>query len=120
MRRNRTDRRVGNLVAREIGIGVDNTFVRVRHGGNCNKEIAEKVAKYYGQTLLGAFEQKIDVKPLSADYVSKITYTLSALFTACVKNGVLTQNPVVNATKKTHPHILTISIFPYSLKHLRN
>lgn len=88
-----------NLVARELGIGVDNTFVRVRRGENCNKEIAEKVAKYYGQTLLGAFEQKVDVKPLSAEYVSKITYTLSALFTACVKNGVLLQNPVINATK---------------------
>ena len=95
------DRKAGgfNLVARELGIGVDNTFVRVRRRENCNKEIAEKVAKYYGQTLLGAFEQKIDVKPLSAEYVSKITYTLSALFTACVKNGVLLQNPVINATK---------------------
>ncbi len=95
------DRKAGgfNLVARELGIGVDNTFVRVRRGENCNKEIAEKVAKYYGQPLLGAFEQKVDVKPLSAEYVSKITYTLSALFTACVKNGVLLQNPVINATK---------------------
>lgn len=101
MHEKKPDRQAGgfNLVAREIGISADNTFIRVRQGKNCNKEIAEKVAKYYGQTLLGAFEQKIDVKPLSADYVSKITYTLSALFTACVKNGVLTQNPVINATK---------------------
>jgi len=88
-----------NLVARELGIGVDNTFVRVRRGDNCDKEIAEKVSKYYGVPLLTAFEKKVEVKPLSASYVSKITYTLSALFTACVKNGVLFQNPVTNATK---------------------
>jgi len=31
--------------------------------------------------------------------VSKITYTLSALFTACIKNDVLDKNPVANATK---------------------
>ncbi|GHU81993.1 hypothetical protein FACS189415_1560 [Bacteroidia bacterium] len=88
-----------NLVARELGIGVDNTFVRVRRGDNCDKEIAEKVAKYYGVPLATAFEKKVDVKPLSAAYVSKITYTLSALFTACVKNGILLQNPIANATK---------------------
>lgn len=88
-----------NLVAREIGINEDNTFIRVRNGKNCSKETAQKVAKYYGMPLLTAFEQKIDVKPLSAEYVSKITYTLSALFTVCVKNGVLLQNPVINATK---------------------
>ena len=88
-----------NRVARELDIGVDNTFVRVRRGENCDKEIAEKVAKYYGIPLLTAFERKLEVKPLSAAYVSKITYTLSALFTACVKNGVLPQNPVANATK---------------------
>jgi len=88
-----------NLVARELGIGVDNTFVRVRRGNNCDKEIAEKVAKYYCLPLLTAFEKKVVVKPLSPSYVSKITYTLSALFTACVKNGVLFQNPVANATK---------------------
>ncbi|MDR0616630.1 MAG: tyrosine-type recombinase/integrase [Synergistaceae bacterium] len=95
------DRAAGgfNLVARELGIGVDNTFVRVRHGDNCDKEIAEKVAKYFGVPLSSAFEKKADVKPLSAAYVSKITYTLSALFTACVRNGVLLQNPVTNATK---------------------
>lgn len=88
-----------NLVAREIGIGVDNTFVRIRRGENCNKNIAEKIAKYYGVSLPAAFEKKVDAKPLSAAYVSKITYTLSALFTACVKNGILLQNPVSNATK---------------------
>lgn len=88
-----------NLVAREIGINEDNTFIRVRNGKNCSKETAQKVAKYYGVPLLTAFEEKIAVKPLSADYVSKITYTLSALFTACVKNGILLQNPVINATK---------------------
>jgi hypothetical protein len=88
-----------NLVARELGIGVDNTFVRIRRGDNCDKEIAEKVAKYYGVPLLTAFEKKTGDKPLSALYVSKIAYTLSALFTACVKNGVLLQNPVANATK---------------------
>jgi len=78
-----------NLVARELKIGVDNTFLRVRKGENCDKEIAEKVAKYYGVTLLTAFDKKVDVKPLAASTVSKITYTLSALFTACVKNGIL-------------------------------
>ncbi|MCL2835301.1 MAG: site-specific integrase [Defluviitaleaceae bacterium] len=88
-----------NKVAREINIGKDNTFIRVRYGENCDKEIAEKVAKYYGVPLLTAFEKKTTTKPLSALYVSKITYTLSALFTACVKNGVLFQNPVMNATK---------------------
>lgn len=88
-----------NKVARDLGIGVDNTFVRVRRGDSCAKEIAEKVSKYFGSTLGAAFEKKTDVKPLSAAYVSKITYTLSALFTACVKNGILLQNPVANATK---------------------
>ena len=88
-----------NHVARELGIGVDNTFVRLRRGDNCDKEIAEKVAKYFDVPLLSAFEKIVDVKPLSASYVSKITYTLSALFKACVKNGVLLQNPVANATK---------------------
>ena len=88
-----------NLVARELGIGVDNTFVRVRRGENCDKEIAEKVVKYFGVPLSTAFEKKVDVKPLSAAFVSKITYTLSALFTACVKNDVMIQNPVENATK---------------------
>ena len=88
-----------NLVARELGIGVDNTFVRVRRGDNCDKEIAQKVAKYYDVPLITAFEKKVEVKPLSASYVSKITYTLSSLFTTCVKNGVLFQNPVSNATK---------------------
>jgi len=88
-----------NLVARELGIGVDNTFVRVRKGENCDKEIAVKVAKYFDVPLLTAFDKKIDVKPLSASYVSKITYTLSALFRDCVKNGILTHNPVANATK---------------------
>ena len=88
-----------NLVARELGIGVDNTFVRVRRGDSCDKAIAEKVAKYYGVSLGTAFEKKVDTKPLSASYVSKITYTLSALFKACVQNGILEQNPVKNATK---------------------
>ena len=88
-----------NLVARELGIGVDNTFVRVRRGDNCDREIATKVAKYFDVPLLTAFEKKVDIKPLSASYVSKITYTLSALFKACVKNGALSQNPVANATK---------------------
>ena len=95
------DRKSGgfNLVARALNIGVDNTFVRLRRGNNCDKEIAQKVAKYYGVPLLTAFEKKVEFKPLSAAYVSKITYTLSALFTACVKNGVLLQNPVANASK---------------------
>ena len=88
-----------NLVARELDIGKDNTFVRLRRGDNCEKKIAEKVAKYYGVPLASAFEKKITVKPFSALYVSKITYTMSALFTACVKNGALQQNPVENATK---------------------
>ncbi|MCL2337753.1 MAG: site-specific integrase [Firmicutes bacterium] len=88
-----------NLVARELGIGVENTFLRVRQGGNCGREVAGKVAKYYGVPLLTAFEKKLTVKPLSAAYVSKITYTLSALFMALVKNGILLQNPVVNAIK---------------------
>jgi len=88
-----------NFVARELGIGVDNTFVRVRRGENCDKEIAEKVSRYFSVPLATAFEKKVDVKPLSAAYVGKITYTLSALFSACVKNGVLIQNPVENATK---------------------
>lgn len=91
-----------NSIARELGIGVDNTFVRVRRGDSCDKEIAVKVAKYFDVPLLSAFEKKIYVKPLSASYVSKITYTLSALFMACVKNNVLDINPVKNATK---PHI---------------
>lgn len=88
-----------NLIAREININADNTFVRIRRGENCEKKIAEKVANYFDVPLLTAFEKKIDVKPLSAAYVSKITYTLSALFKACVKNGVLSQNPITNATK---------------------
>jgi len=88
-----------NLVARELGIGVDNTFVRVRRGDNCDKEVALKVAKYFSVPLLTAFEKKVDVKPLSASYVSKITYSLSALFKACVKNDILFVNPVKNATK---------------------
>ena len=50
-------------------------------------------------TLLSTFDKKMDVKPLSASYVSKITYTLSALFTSCVKNGILDKNPLANATK---------------------
>jgi len=88
-----------NLVARELGIGVDNTFVRVRRGENCDKEIATKVAKYYSVPLHTAFEKKVDVKPLSASYVSKITYTLSAFFKVCVENDILPQNPVAKATK---------------------
>ena len=99
-----------NLVAREIGINEDNTFIRVRKGGNCNEVVAKKVAKYYGVSLNTAFEKKIDIKPLSASYVSKITYTLSALFTSCVKNGVLLTNPVANATK---PRIGEMDIPPY-------
>ena len=97
-------------VAREIGIDIGNTFERIRHGERCNKEIAEKVAKYYDMTLLSAFEKKVDVKPLSAEYVKKITYTLSALLTACIKNGILLQNPVANATK---PRIGEKDIPPY-------
>lgn len=82
----------------------------VRRGDNCNKEIAEKVAKYYDVPFSTAFEKKVEVKPLSASYVSKITYTLSALFTACVKNGVIFHNPVANATK---PRIGEKDIPPY-------
>jgi len=95
------DRKAGgfNLVAKEIGVAKDNTFIRVRKGDNIDKETAEKVAKYYGVPLTTAFEKKIKVKTLSPLYVSKITYTMSALFTACVKNGILQQNPVENATK---------------------
>jgi integrase len=99
-----------NKIARELNIGVDNTFVRVRRGDNCEKKIADKIAKYYGVSLSSAFEKKIEVKPLSALTVSKITYTLSALFTACVKNGVLIQNPVENATK---PRIGEKDVPPY-------
>jgi integrase len=88
-----------NKIARDIGIGIDNTFVRVRRGDNCDKGIAEKIVKYFGVPLLTGFKKIVGVKPLSAAYVSKITYTLSALFSACVKNGILLQNPVVNATK---------------------
>lgn len=106
------DRKAGgfNLVAREIGVSEDNTFIRIRYGKNCNKETAEKVAKYYGVPLLTAFEKKEEIKPLSAEYVSKITYTLSALFTACVKNGILLKNPVENATK---PRIGEKDVPPY-------
>lgn len=86
-------------VARKLGIGEKNTIVRVTNGSNVDKETAVKIAKYYAVPLTEAFEKKHDVKPLSASYVSKITYTLSALFSACVKNGVLLQNPVANATK---------------------
>lgn len=101
MYENKPSREAGgfNFVARELGIGVDNTFVRIRRGGNCSKEIAEKIAKYYGVPLPSAFEKKSNIKSLSPSYVSKITYTLSALFTACVKNGILLKNPVENATK---------------------
>lgn len=55
-----------------------------------------KMAKYYVVPLLTAFEKKVDVKPLSA------------LFTACFKNGTLLQNPVANATK---PRIGEMDIF---------
>jgi integrase len=99
-----------NKVARELNIGVDNTFVRVRRGDNCEKKIAEKLSKYYGVTLSAAFEKKIEVKPLSATYVNRLACTLSALFTACVKNGVLLQNPVANAIK---PRIGEKDIPPY-------
>lgn len=112
MHERKPDRKAGgfNLVARELNIGVDSTFLRVRKGENCNKEIAEKVAKYYGLSLASAFDKKTEEKPLSATYVSKITYTLSALFTACVKNGILTSNPVANATK---PRIGEADVPPY-------
>lgn len=99
-----------NVIARQIGIGCDNTFVRIRRGGNCTKEVAEKVAQYYKIPLLTAFNKESGVKPLSPAYVSKITYTLSALFTACVRNGILLQNPVENATK---PRIGEKDIPPY-------
>jgi integrase len=99
-----------NKVARELNIGVDNTFVRVRRGDNCEKKIADKIAKYYGFSLSSAFEKKIEVKPLSATYVNRLACTLSALFTACVKNGVLLQNPVANAIK---PRIGEKDIPPY-------
>ena len=98
------------MIARQIGIGCDNTFVRIRRGGNCTKEVAEKVAQYYKIPLLTAFNKESGVKPLSPAYVSKITYTLSALFTACVRNGILLQNPVENATK---PRIGEKDIPPY-------
>ena len=88
-----------NAVADELNIGKKNTFVRVRRGDNCDKVIAEKVAKYYGVSLGTAFTKKVDTKPLSASYVSKITYTLSALFAACVENEILEKNPVRKAAK---------------------
>jgi integrase len=99
-----------NGIARELNIGVDNTIRRIRRGGNCEKKIADKIAKYYGVSLSSAFDKKIEVKPLSASYVSRIAYVLSALFTACIKNGILTQNPVSNATK---PRIGEMDIPPY-------
>jgi len=88
-----------NLIGREIGIGFDSTFIRIRQGKNCEKKIAEKVAKYYGYSLSSAFDKNIIEKPLSASYVSKISYNLSALFKACIRNNILFQNPVANATK---------------------
>ncbi|MDR1605380.1 MAG: site-specific integrase [Gracilibacteraceae bacterium] len=88
-----------NLVARELNIGVDNTFVRVRRGDNCEKEIAEKVAEYFGVPLAAAFDKKSDEKPLSAGMVRSITYTLSAILTALVRSDVIPRNPVMNATK---------------------
>ena len=42
--------------------------------------------------------------------MSSITYKLSALFRACVKNNILLQNPVINATK---PRIGEQDIPPY-------
>jgi integrase len=101
MRQKKPPRAAGgfNLVARELGIGAGNAFVRVRRGRSCDKEMAEKVARRFGVPLSQAFERKRGAKPLSAAYVGKISYTLSALFSACVKNGVLTQNPVGNAAK---------------------
>lgn len=106
------DRKAGgfNLVARELNISPDNTFIRIRQGKNCNKEIAEKVAKYYNQTLLSAFEKTNGEKSLSASYVEKINYTLSALFKACIKNGILASNPVANATK---PRVGEKDVPPY-------
>ncbi|MCL2853998.1 MAG: N-terminal phage integrase SAM-like domain-containing protein [Defluviitaleaceae bacterium] len=114
-----------NLVARELGIGVDNTFVRIRQGRNCEKHIAEKVAKHYGLTLSAAFDKKIDVKPLAASFVSKITYTMSALFTACVKMGywhkTLLRMPQSHGlAKKIHRHILTIHRYQYFLMRLQS
>jgi hypothetical protein len=99
-----------NGIARELNIGVDNTIRRIQRGGNCEKKIADKIAKYYGVSLLSAFDKKIEVKPLSASYVRRIAYVLSALFTACVKNGILSQNPISNATK---PRIGEMDIPPY-------
>jgi integrase len=87
-----------SLVARELGIE-RHTFLHVRRGGNCEKAAAEKAAGYFGVPLSRAFDKKAEFKPLSASFVGKIACTLSALFTACVKNGILSQNPVKNATK---------------------
>jgi integrase len=95
----RTPKKGFNAVAETIGIGKKNTFVRVRRGANCDKDTASKISNYYNVPLLTAFERKCAEKPLSASYVSKLTYTLSALFTACVKNNILLMNPVANAIK---------------------
>jgi len=88
-----------NKIARDINIGVDNTFIRIRKGERCEKETAQKVARYFGYTITQAFDM-VDVSaPLSPSFVSAITYTLSAVFSACVKNGILASNPVNNASK---------------------
>jgi len=92
-------------IARQLGIG-ENTFQGVRSGDNCEKAIAEKLSKFYNIPLTEAFDEKPTRNTdgsLSAEFVSKITSTLSAVFTALVNDNVLSENPVRKAKKPRIP-----------------
>ena len=84
--------------AAKIGIG-ENTMLRIRSGKTVTEQTATLTAGYFNTPIDIAFERREITHPLKATFVSRIATSLSALFTALVKNDVLSSNPVLNATK---------------------
>jgi integrase len=84
--------------ATKIGVG-ENTLYRARARKTLLEQTAKLIAEYFCIPFENAFERNDIVRPLKASYINYISSSLSGLFTALVKNEVLTRNPVTAATK---------------------
>ena len=91
---------VGSVYPTAARIGLaNNTMFRIRSGKTVSEQTATLTAEYFKTDIGVAFERRDIVNPLKATFVNRISTQLSALFTALVKNEVLSKNPVLTATK---------------------
>ena len=74
--------------------------VRYVMGGNgTTKDAAEKIAAFLEMPLSKAFRADTTVKGLAGSSVEKVRITLTSIFNAAVKAGIMKENPVKRTTR---------------------